>query len=193
MDRTDMLIHPWDAATGPAEWQDWLTSTGRFGILAVNNLDPARAPLILLTHFTLASDELLIHLARHPGSTQRAAGRDRVGNLTAADSRDFTRGRIDATLAPVNTTDDTELQRLRTNADRAAGRTVTVTAPTLPVRGPFRPRPWSKSARCARTHSGRRRPGTEPRTAYALVRGGRLDQKRRAVKPLALPEQEPAI
>jgi hypothetical protein len=44
-----MLIHPWDAATGPAEWQDWLTSTGRFGILAVNNLDPARAPLMLST------------------------------------------------------------------------------------------------------------------------------------------------
>jgi transcriptional regulator len=59
-----MLIHPWDAATGPAEWQDWLTSTGRFGILAVNNLDPARAPLMLPTHFTLAGNELLIHLAR---------------------------------------------------------------------------------------------------------------------------------
>jgi transcriptional regulator len=59
-----MLIHPWDAATGPAEWQDWLTSTGRFGILAVNNLDPARAPLILPTHFTLVGNELLIHLAR---------------------------------------------------------------------------------------------------------------------------------
>ena len=39
-----MLIHPWDAATGPAEWQDWLSSTGRFGILAVNNLDPAPGP-----------------------------------------------------------------------------------------------------------------------------------------------------
>ena len=48
----------------PAEWQDWLTSTGRFGILAVNNLDPARAPLMLPTHFTLAGNELLIHLAR---------------------------------------------------------------------------------------------------------------------------------
>jgi hypothetical protein len=33
-----MLIHPWDAATGNAEWQDWLASAGRFGILAVNNL-----------------------------------------------------------------------------------------------------------------------------------------------------------
>ena len=59
-----MLIHPWDAATGPAEWQDWLATTGRFGILAVNNLDPARAPLVLPLHFTVAGDELLLHLAR---------------------------------------------------------------------------------------------------------------------------------
>ncbi|HXP21602.1 MAG TPA: hypothetical protein VN840_18315 [Streptosporangiaceae bacterium] len=38
-----MLIHPWDAAIDPAEWQDWLASADRFGILAVGNLDPARA------------------------------------------------------------------------------------------------------------------------------------------------------
>jgi transcriptional regulator len=59
-----MLIHPWDAATGPAEWQDWLATTDRFGMLAVNNLDPARAPLMLPLHFTVAGDELLMHLAR---------------------------------------------------------------------------------------------------------------------------------
>ena len=59
-----MLIHPWDAALDPAEWQDWLASTDRFGMLAVNNLDPAQAPLILPIHFTVAGDELLIHLAR---------------------------------------------------------------------------------------------------------------------------------
>ena len=33
-------------------------------MLAVNNLDPAQAPLVLPTHFTLAGDELLMHLAR---------------------------------------------------------------------------------------------------------------------------------
>jgi transcriptional regulator len=33
-------------------------------MLAVNNLDPAQAPLVLPTHFTLAGDELLIHQAR---------------------------------------------------------------------------------------------------------------------------------
>ena len=59
-----MLIHPWDAALDTTEWQDWLASTDRFGILAVNNLDPAQAPLVLPLHFTLAGDELLMHLAR---------------------------------------------------------------------------------------------------------------------------------
>ncbi|MFZ5847572.1 MAG: FMN-binding negative transcriptional regulator [Actinomycetota bacterium] len=59
-----MLIHPWDAAVSEAEWRDWLASTGRFGVLAVNNLDPAQAPLVLPTHFTVAGDELLLHLAR---------------------------------------------------------------------------------------------------------------------------------
>ena len=59
-----MLIHPWDAALDAAEWQDWLARTDRFGMLAVNNLDPARAPLVVPTHFTLADDELLVHLAR---------------------------------------------------------------------------------------------------------------------------------
>lgn len=59
-----MLIHPWDAAQDAGEWRAWLASTDRFGVLAVNNVDPAQAPLLLPTHFTLAGDELLIHLAR---------------------------------------------------------------------------------------------------------------------------------
>jgi transcriptional regulator len=59
-----MLIHPWDAALDDAEWQEWLASTDRFGMLAVNNLDPSRAPLALPLHFTIAGDELLLHLAR---------------------------------------------------------------------------------------------------------------------------------
>jgi len=59
-----MLIHPWDAALDAAEWQDWLAATDRFGMLAVNNLDPTQAPVVLPTHFTLAGGELLIHLAR---------------------------------------------------------------------------------------------------------------------------------
>lgn len=59
-----MLIHPWDAAIDAAEWQEWLADTDRFGVLAVNNLDPARAPLLVPTHFTVTCDELLVHLAR---------------------------------------------------------------------------------------------------------------------------------
>lgn len=59
-----MLIHPWDAALDTAEWQDWLATTGRFGVLAVNNVDPAHAPVVLPTHYTLAGGALLIHLAR---------------------------------------------------------------------------------------------------------------------------------
>jgi transcriptional regulator len=59
-----MLIHPWDAALDTAEWQDWLASIDRFGVLAVNNADPAQAPVLVPTHFTVAGEELLIHLAR---------------------------------------------------------------------------------------------------------------------------------
>jgi transcriptional regulator len=59
-----MLIHPWDAALAPAEWQAWLAGTDRFGVLAVNNVDPAQAPVLVPTHFTVAEQELLVHLAR---------------------------------------------------------------------------------------------------------------------------------
>lgn len=59
-----MFIHPWDAALDEAEWRDWLATTDHFGILAVNNLDPEQAPLVLPTHFTERDGELLLHLAR---------------------------------------------------------------------------------------------------------------------------------
>ena len=59
-----MLIHPWDASLDEQEWQQWLAGTDRFGMLVVNNTDPAEAPLVLPTHFCLAGDELLLHLAR---------------------------------------------------------------------------------------------------------------------------------
>ena len=59
-----MLIQPWDAAVDDAEWQAWLARTDRFGVLAVNNLDPAAAPLLVPTHFTWAGGQLLLHLAR---------------------------------------------------------------------------------------------------------------------------------
>jgi transcriptional regulator len=60
-----VLIHPWDAAIDDAEWQDWVAATDRFGMLVVNNLDPASAPLVLPAHFTLAGGrEIRLHLAR---------------------------------------------------------------------------------------------------------------------------------
>jgi transcriptional regulator len=61
---TAMLIHPWDAALDEKEWEQWVAGTDRFGILVVNNLDPAQAPLVLPTHVTGADGELLLHLAR---------------------------------------------------------------------------------------------------------------------------------
>jgi transcriptional regulator len=61
-----MLIHPWDSAVDADEWREWLAATDRFGLLAVNNVDPGQAPLVLPAHVTLAADgdELLLHLAR---------------------------------------------------------------------------------------------------------------------------------
>jgi transcriptional regulator len=59
-----MLIHPWDAALDEHEWQAWLSSTDRFGMVVVNNLDPALAPFALPTHFTVSGGELFFHLAR---------------------------------------------------------------------------------------------------------------------------------
>lgn len=59
-----MLIHPWDAALDPSEWKTWLAGTDRFGMLVVNNLDPADAPLVVPTHFTPAENELLLHLSK---------------------------------------------------------------------------------------------------------------------------------
>jgi transcriptional regulator len=59
-----MLIHPWDSALDDTEWQNWLAGTDRFGVLAVNNIDPGQAPILVPTHFTVRGDELLVHLAR---------------------------------------------------------------------------------------------------------------------------------
>jgi transcriptional regulator len=59
-----MLIHPWDEPLDAAEWQQWLAETDRFGMLVVNNVDPAQAPVLVPTHFTVAGEHLLLHLAR---------------------------------------------------------------------------------------------------------------------------------
>lgn len=59
-----MLIHPWDAPVDATEWRDWLSATDRFGVLAVAHLEQGLAPFVLPTHFTVAGEELLLHLAR---------------------------------------------------------------------------------------------------------------------------------
>jgi transcriptional regulator len=64
MKETDRLIHPWDAALDPAGWQDWLASTGRFGTFPSTTSIQPRASLLPPLHFTVAGDELLLHLAR---------------------------------------------------------------------------------------------------------------------------------
>lgn len=59
-----MFIHPWDAALDAEEWRAWVAATERFGVLAVGNVDPAAAPLVVPTHFTATDGALLVHLAR---------------------------------------------------------------------------------------------------------------------------------
>lgn len=61
-----MFIQPWDAALNSEEWRGWVAATDRFGMLVVNNLNPAQAPVVVPTHFTCVAgaDELLVHLAR---------------------------------------------------------------------------------------------------------------------------------
>jgi transcriptional regulator len=59
-----VLVHPWDATLGTDEWRAWLAARERFGLLAVNHTDPAQAPLTVPTHFTVAGEQLLLHLAR---------------------------------------------------------------------------------------------------------------------------------
>lgn len=71
-----MLVFPQGAARDEAEWRDWLRGPELFGVLAVNNADPAGAPVVVPTHATLLTgaegegggegtgDELVLHLAR---------------------------------------------------------------------------------------------------------------------------------
>ena len=39
-----MLIHPWDAASDAAEWQNWLAATDRFGMLGGQQSRPRQGP-----------------------------------------------------------------------------------------------------------------------------------------------------
>jgi transcriptional regulator len=60
-----VFIQPWGSALDATEWLGWLATADRFGVLPVNNLDPAHAPPMLPTHVTVAgAAELPMHLAR---------------------------------------------------------------------------------------------------------------------------------
>lgn len=59
-----MFIQPWDAAVNEDEWREWLATTEHFGILAVNNVDPTSAPVMVPTHFSIRGNVILAHLAR---------------------------------------------------------------------------------------------------------------------------------
>ena len=56
-----MLIHPYDSAASEEEWRNWILQGPRFGVLAVN-AGEGRPPLLVPTHFSLRTNEILIHL-----------------------------------------------------------------------------------------------------------------------------------
>jgi len=73
-----------------------------------------------LTALDSRATALREELAAAQAALRALQAADRVTETAEADGWDFTRGRIDATLARVPATDDTELQRLRSNAEGAA-------------------------------------------------------------------------
>ncbi len=58
-----MLVHPWDASLGDAEWQSWIAEGHDFGLLSANGR-PGHPPAAVPTHFAPDGPDLLIHLAR---------------------------------------------------------------------------------------------------------------------------------
>ena len=59
-----MFIQPFDGALSEAEWRHWIETGGKFGVLAVPHSEPGKAPVMVPTHFTLAGNEILMHLNR---------------------------------------------------------------------------------------------------------------------------------
>lgn len=57
-----MLTHSYDAGKSEHEWRDWVAQSGKFGVLAVPGAGPAKAPILVPTHFTLVDNEILLHL-----------------------------------------------------------------------------------------------------------------------------------
>ncbi len=57
-----MLIHPWDASEGEAEWRGFVEAQA-FGQLIAGGRD-RELPVVVPTQYVLAADEVLLHLAR---------------------------------------------------------------------------------------------------------------------------------
>lgn len=57
-----MLIHPWDATSGEAEWRAFVVNQG-FGQLIASGRD-RDVPVVVPTQFVLSGGEVLLHLAR---------------------------------------------------------------------------------------------------------------------------------
>ena len=59
-----MFIQPFDGALSEAEWRHWIETGGKFGVLAVPDTEFGGAPIMVPTHFTLAGNQILMHLNR---------------------------------------------------------------------------------------------------------------------------------
>jgi transcriptional regulator len=85
-----VFVHLWDSTFSEVEWRQWLSTTDRFGVLAVNNLDPLKAPVVLPTHFTLAGTQVFVHFARpNPAWPHLEAAQAAGGEVTLAITGDY--------------------------------------------------------------------------------------------------------
>ncbi|WP_329179478.1 FMN-binding negative transcriptional regulator [Streptomyces decoyicus] len=86
-----MLIHPWDAPTDDAEWQQWL-ATHDFGQLAANG-PPGEPPMLQPLHFAYdpSRREAVTHLAR-PNPLWRALEERPTVLLSVVDDYTFIPG-----------------------------------------------------------------------------------------------------
>jgi len=59
-----MLVHPWDAAIDDDEWRAWIAAGHDFGQLIAAGGAEREWPIVVPTHFVLAGEAVLLHLAR---------------------------------------------------------------------------------------------------------------------------------
>jgi transcriptional regulator len=86
-----MMVHPWDAATGDAEWREWLGQGRDFGQLIAAGGPSRDWPIVVPTHFLLDGDVVLAHLAR-PNPVWAALAENPRVLLTVIDDYAFVPG-----------------------------------------------------------------------------------------------------